>query len=136
MAKENNTHDIRNIVGGNIKRLRNAKKLTQAYLAEHLHYVEASSISNLENGHLDIGIRKLEEISKYFGVPISDLFKNTPQKSDDTDTDIKEDQNTKEYEFILKLIVLINEEINIHIPESCQEDFRNKICNMLKSVDK
>lgn len=130
MAKENNTNDIRNLVGGNIRSLRNAKKLTQADLAEHLHYMEASSISNLENGHLDIGIRKLEEISKYFGVSISDLFKKA-----DTDKDIKEVQNTKEYEFILKLIVLINEEINIHIPESYQEDFRNKICNMLKSVD-
>ncbi len=130
MAKENNTNDIRNLVGGNIRRLRNAKKLTQVDLAEHLHYMEASSISNLENGHLDIGIRKLEEISKYFGVSISDLFKKA-----DTDNDIKEVQNTKEYEFILKLIVLINEEINIHIPESYQEDLRNKICNMLKSVD-
>jgi len=130
MAKENNTNDIRNLVGGNIRRLRKAKKLTQAELAERLHYVEASSISNLENGHLDIGICKLEEISKYFGVSISDLFKKA-----DTDKDIKEVQNTKEYKFILKLIVLINEEINTHIPESYQKDFRNEICNMLKSVD-
>lgn len=67
--------DLRNIVGKNIKKIRKAKKWTQAELAEKVG-IEPVSIARIETG---LNFPKEENISliaKALNVEVSDLFIN------------------------------------------------------------
>jgi transcriptional regulator with XRE-family HTH domain len=60
--------------GENLKKIRESKGLTQEQLAENTGCVSVTSISRLENGHLDSAISTLVEIARAMGVPPKKLF--------------------------------------------------------------
>ena len=133
MTKEENTKSIKKIVGENVKSLRNAKKMSQADLIEVWGYAQESSISNLENGHLDISISRLEEISNYFGVSIAYMCEEHDCNNVDLGMAIKERIDAEQYKDIIKAAVLMNSLFANLVPESYQEGLLTEIGNVLKS---
>jgi len=65
--------DIRAQVGTNIRKVRQAKNWSQEELA-HQSDIDRSYLSEVECGTKNIGIIKLEAISKALGVNIKRLF--------------------------------------------------------------
>lgn len=59
-------------IGERIKRLRNAKPMTQAALAE-LVGMQRSDLSDLERGQHDPRFEKLRRIARGLGVPLAEL---------------------------------------------------------------
>ena len=75
---------IYTIVGKNIKRIRKEKGLTQAELADRIHY-NVGTISNIENNsYQTFSLEFLYIISKEFNISFDEFFK-----------DIKEDTSNK-----------------------------------------
>jgi transcriptional regulator with XRE-family HTH domain len=61
-------------IGGNIKKLRIEKQVTQEQIAERLS-ISYQAVSKWENGVTTPDIYMLPDIAEYFGVPIDELFK-------------------------------------------------------------
>ena len=68
------TKDIKKILAKNIKRLRKQKRLTQANLSLELE-LDGSYIGKIENAKMNITIKKLDLIAKYFEVDTFELLK-------------------------------------------------------------
>jgi transcriptional regulator with XRE-family HTH domain len=65
--------DVRRLVGGNVRRLRNAAGLTQAKLAERMG-VDRAYVSALELGGRNPTIITLWHVAQALGVKFSRLF--------------------------------------------------------------
>lgn len=65
--------EINNIIAVNLVKLRKKNKLTQAELAEQIHYSD-KSISKWEKGESCPSIAVANEISKYYGITLNDLI--------------------------------------------------------------
>lgn len=73
---KNNNKYIYVIVGKNIKRIRNAKGLTQVELADLIQYNEGT-IANIENNSFQtFSLEFLYIISKKLNVPMAEFFKD------------------------------------------------------------
>lgn len=60
-------------VGRRIRVLRTEREWTQAMLADHAELTR-EHLSELENGHKEIGIRSLEKIAQALGVNLQQFF--------------------------------------------------------------
>ena len=60
-------------VGRRIRVLRSEREWTQAMLADHAELTR-EHLSELENGHKEIGIRALEKIAQALGVNLQKFF--------------------------------------------------------------
>ncbi len=60
-------------IGRRIRVLRTERGWTQAMLADHAELTR-EHLSELENGHKEIGVRILESIAKALGVSLSKFF--------------------------------------------------------------
>lgn len=67
------THDVCVAVGRRIRALRDAKEWTQTMLADHASLTR-EHLSELENGHKEIGVRTLERIATALGVTLAQFF--------------------------------------------------------------
>jgi transcriptional regulator with XRE-family HTH domain len=65
--------DVRRLVGGNVRRLRTAARLTQAQLAEKMG-VDRAYVSALEIGGRNPTIITLWHLSQALGIKIARLF--------------------------------------------------------------
>jgi transcriptional regulator with XRE-family HTH domain len=72
--------DMRALVGRNVKRIREHKRLTQERLAE-LSGFSQQYTSGLENGRRNPSIVSLYELAKALGVSHMDLVRPTSSKS-------------------------------------------------------
>jgi transcriptional regulator with XRE-family HTH domain len=72
--------DMRALVGRNVKRIREQKRLTQERLAE-LSGFSQQYISGLENGRRNPSIVSLYELAKALGVSHMDLVRPSSSKS-------------------------------------------------------
>ena len=72
--------DMRVLVGRNVKRIREQKRLTQERLAE-LSGFSQQYISGLENGRRNPSIVSLYELAKALGVSHMDLVRPNSSKS-------------------------------------------------------
>ena len=68
------TKDNKKILAKNIKRLRKQKRLTQENLSLELE-LDGSYIGKIENAKMNITIKKLDLIAKYFEVDTFELLK-------------------------------------------------------------
>ena len=64
-----------NMLGSNIKYLRNRHKLSQQELSEKLG-VPRSSLSDYERGHTQVGLDSLIKLADIFDVKIDDLLRS------------------------------------------------------------
>ena len=64
--------DIKKLVGGNIKTLRENKFLKQAVVAKAIG-ISDQTLSLIENGRTNIDIEKLQRIAEYFEVSVAEL---------------------------------------------------------------
>ena len=62
-------------VGGNIRKYRKLKKMSQAELAKILGFSNIASISYIENNKRRISLRHLPVIAETFNITIDDLFR-------------------------------------------------------------
>lgn len=62
-------------VGRRIRVLRTKREWTQAMLADHAELTR-EHLSELENGHKEIGIRALEKIARALGVNLHEFFED------------------------------------------------------------
>ena len=65
--------DICSVVGTNIRKARNSKKLSQEELAFKVG-MDRSYLSEIENGHKNLSIVMLEQIATALDVKIASLF--------------------------------------------------------------
>ena len=82
--------EAKRIFGENLRRIRQAKGITQDELAKALGYINRSSINKIESGRSDMPRSKIEQAARFLGVSPLDLFKNEPLESDailDTEVD-------------------------------------------------
>ena len=85
-----NKEEAKRIFGENLRRIRQAKGITQDELAKALGYINRSSINKIESGRSDMPRSKIEQAARFLGVSPLDLFKNEPLESDailDTEVD-------------------------------------------------
>ena len=68
------------IVAKNFQRLREERSLTQEQLAA-IHKVSQNYIAQIEGMHCDFGARARKKWAKFFGVSISEFFRNPPASS-------------------------------------------------------
>ena len=64
--------DVRSTVGGNVRRIRLMRKMTQERLAELSDYPQ-QSISELENGKMSPTVTTLAKLAQALGVTVADL---------------------------------------------------------------
>ncbi len=88
-------NNVCKILGSNIKRLRNSRKLTQNKLAELLN-IEVKSLSLIETGKGFASAKTIENITKVLDISVTDLF-SVPNSKD----------NDRLYSEILKNLKLI-----------------------------
>lgn len=62
------------VIGTRIKTIRESKGMTQKHLSEKLGYNSSSTLSMIENGHLDFSASKIPELANILGVEINALF--------------------------------------------------------------
>lgn len=62
-------------IGGNIRKYRKLRKMSQAELAEILGFNNVSSISYIENNKRRVNLRHLPVIAETFNITIDDLFR-------------------------------------------------------------
>lgn len=62
-------------VGGNIRKYRKLRKMSQAELAKILGFSNIASISYIENNKRRISLRHLPVIAETFNITIDDLFR-------------------------------------------------------------
>jgi transcriptional regulator with XRE-family HTH domain len=60
-------------IGRRIRLLRTERGWTQAMLADHSE-IAREHLSELENGHKEIGVRSLERVAAALGVKLSQFF--------------------------------------------------------------
>lgn len=77
-----NKKDAAKIFGENLRKLRQARGITQEELSEKLGYSSRSSINKIEAGDRDMPRSKIELASKILGVSPLELFKNEPLEAD------------------------------------------------------
>ncbi len=65
--------DLCSIIGTNIRKLRNSKKLSQEELAFKAG-IDRSYLSEIENGYKNLGVLTLGQIAGALGVKITALF--------------------------------------------------------------
>lgn len=63
------------LIGGNIRKYRKLRKMSQAELAEILGFNTVSSISYIENNKRRVRLRHLPVIAETFNITIDDLFR-------------------------------------------------------------
>ena len=73
-----NKKDAAKIFGENLRKLRQARGITQEELSEKLGYSSRSSINKIEAGDRDMPRSKIEQAAKILGVSPLELFKNEP----------------------------------------------------------
>ena len=73
-----NKKDAAKIFGENLRKLRQAREITQEELSEKLGYSSRSSINKIEAGDRDMPRSKIEQAAKILGVSPLELFKNEP----------------------------------------------------------
>lgn len=95
-------------IGKRIRSLREKWKLSQADLAEALHYGSDSQISKIENGKKNISVEELEEIRIYFNVPIEYLWGASYCENIVSTTDIEEKLKEEQCAINAKLITAID----------------------------
>ncbi len=61
-------------LGGNIKRIRVKKNITQVQIAKQLG-VDRSFVSNIENGKNNPTLTTIAKLAQVLGVPVEELFK-------------------------------------------------------------
>ena len=77
-----NKKDAAKIFGENLRKLRQARGITQEELSEKLGYSSRSSINKIESGDRDMPRSKIEQAAKILGVSPLELFKNEPLEAD------------------------------------------------------
>lgn len=77
-----NKKDAAKIFGENLRKLRQARGITQEELSEKLGYSSRSSINKIEAGDRDMPRSKIEQAAKILGVSPLELFKNEPLEAD------------------------------------------------------
>ncbi|SLK08781.1 helix-turn-helix domain-containing protein [Novosphingobium mathurense] len=76
--------DIRKLVGLNVSRLRREKALKQEPLAEVAGFTQ-SYLSQIENGHVNLTLLRLNDLAQCFGVSPIEFFR--PPGTDAVDSD-------------------------------------------------
>jgi transcriptional regulator with XRE-family HTH domain len=71
--------DVRRLVGGNVRRIRLATKLTQAELAVRMG-VDRSYISGIELGQRNPTIITLWHMARAMNVPVKDFFDDSKRR--------------------------------------------------------
>lgn len=71
--RHNLSSDFNFFVGHNIKIWRELKSLKQSYVATRLG-ISKATLSNIENGKIDITISRAKKISELFGITFEDLL--------------------------------------------------------------
>lgn len=71
--------DLREVLAGNLRRLRNAKGLSQDDLAYEAN-ISRSYLSQLEKGEFYASLRILEKVAAVFGVEPSELLNTSPSE--------------------------------------------------------
>jgi len=66
--------DICSVIGTNVRKLRNKKKLSQEELAFNAE-IDRSYLSEIENGHKNLSVEMLDQIAGALDVKISELFR-------------------------------------------------------------
>lgn len=69
----NSGMDICSVIGTNIRKARNSKKLSQEEFAYKVG-MDRSYLSEIENGHKNLSVIMLEQIAAALGVKIAVLF--------------------------------------------------------------
>lgn len=75
--------DIRKLVGLNVTRLRQEKALKQEPLAEHAGFTQ-SYLSQIENGHVNLTLLRLNDLAQCFGVSPMEFFRSPNAEGEDT----------------------------------------------------
>ena len=88
-----------NIIGNNIKMLRNSIGLRQSTIASFLN-VNQSLISNVEKGEKNLSADLLEKLACLFGVSINDIESNTVEASPLSAAFMESDLSIDELEMI------------------------------------
>ncbi|MCY1526534.1 helix-turn-helix protein [compost metagenome] len=68
--------NINQLTASKIKELRNKNGLTADAVAQALH-ISRGSYSQLENGHVEITLNRVELLSQVFNVPLSEIIPST-----------------------------------------------------------
>lgn len=87
-----NKKDAAKIFGENLRKLRQARGITQEELSEKLGYSSRSSINKIEAGDRDMPRSKIEQAAKILGVSPLELFKNEPLEADSVLETIVDDE--------------------------------------------
>lgn len=74
------------IFGSNLRKIRQARGMSQEELALKLGYNSRSSINKIEAGDRDMPRNKIEQAAKILGVSPLELFKNSPIEDEVIDT--------------------------------------------------
>ncbi|MDB5233002.1 MAG: Helix-turn-helix protein [Chitinophagaceae bacterium] len=96
--------DIKKLVGGNIKTLRENKLLKQSVVAKALNLSD-QSLSLIENGRTNVDLEKLHRIADYFGVSLAELCSPGMQVSATVE---KHEMSAK----LLKVLELFTQTVN------------------------
>src|SRR5437867_13171474 len=65
--------DVKEVIGNNIKKMREIAGISQEVFAEKLG-ISRATLSAIENGHVAIDSTKLLQIAQILGRPVSDFF--------------------------------------------------------------
>lgn len=96
-----NKKEAAKIFGENLRRIRQARGMTQEELAVKLGYSNRASINKIEVGGRDMPRSKIEQAAKVLGVSPLELFRNEPLDADsfiETETDKVLVEITDKYE--------------------------------------
>src|SRR5580658_1898393 len=101
---------FRNIIGQRLRRLRDAKKLTQGDLEKRSGLLRCD-ISRLENGHTVPGLNTLEKVTQALNVPLFRLFTDDPhaKKPHVPKTSVVESKHDRELRAFAKLLSRLND---------------------------
>jgi transcriptional regulator with XRE-family HTH domain len=94
---------FRNTIGQRLRRLRDAKKLTQGDLEKRSGLLRCA-ISRLENGHIVPGLNTLEKLAHALEVPFFRLFTDEPRAKEQqaSKTSIAKNKQDREIELFMK----------------------------------
>src|SRR2546426_5472482 len=71
--------DVKEVIGNNIKKMRDIAGISQEVFAEKLG-VSRATLSAVENGHVAIDSTKLIQASRVLGRPINDFFREQAEE--------------------------------------------------------
>ena len=112
---------IKKILGNNIRRLRNSKGWTQAYLADVLE-LTPSFLTLVESGQRGMSLEVIEATAELFKIPIASLF--IDHDSDESQTANKSYLRNIE---LKRLRQRLNDEIQRSVNNSIDELMRKNI---------